>query len=273
MLGPVTSTKAGIGASLTLSAITLGMVVFGDAAGKVGGDAAFKYDGTTDTLTVGTGAGTIAIDDGGTIWTTGAQSLALGAIGATKVLVGNAAFGPQVDNVYDLGASTVGFKDTFMTGEVTQDEEADPSAPGANIGSLYVKDIDSRSYHVAKYPTGNVQIISGEPASVQTVDATVTTCLTVAVPTNSVLYMQVAATGYQSAGTNAAAYYQGAAYKNVAGVVTLIGAVSTMNTLESNAAWDFAPSISGTNILWRLTGVAATTIDWDCVLVDQLVSP
>ncbi len=57
-----------------------------------------------------------------------------------------------------------------------------------------------------------------------------------------------------------AAYRREWKVKNVAGVLTLVTLSSSQS--EDNAAWDALPVISGTNVLIRVTGVAAQTIKW-----------
>ena len=69
-----------------------------------------------------------------------------------------------------------------------------------------------------------------------------------------------------SAGTaeDGAAYIVRGAYKTVAGVVTLIGAIGLIYTAEDQPGWDCTLTISGTNVLVRVTGAVNNNVTWHC---------
>ena len=97
--------------------------------------------------------------------------------------------------------------------------------------------------------------------TVTTTDATVTTIRTIATTSNTCIFVNVKATARNTANTQGAGYVLRAVYLNNAGVLTQIG-IDDKLSIESNSAWEIATSISTTNILIRVTGVAATTINW-----------
>ncbi len=52
-------------------------------------------------------------------------------------------------------------------------------------------------------------------------------------------------------------------YKTVTGTVTLLGgAVQADYTVENQAGWDATLTISGTNVLLRVTGATSNNITW-----------
>jgi hypothetical protein len=105
--------------------------------------------------------------------------------------------------------------------------------------------------------------------TVQTADATVTDIATVAVAEGDLWVVTATVIGRQSDGSNRALYtLQGCFYRNVAGNVTQTGSTIVITSIESNAAWDCtlnADTVAQT-VDVRVTGVAATTIDWKCKL-------
>lgn len=105
------------------------------------------------------------------------------------------------------------------------------------------------------------------PGFVATTDATVTTLLAYPVPANTVSLLVAHVSARRTAGGNAGAgYVRRGTYRNDAGVVTLIGAVQDDYTAEDTAGWDCTLDISGTDVRVRVTGAAATAIDWQGVV-------
>lgn len=100
--------------------------------------------------------------------------------------------------------------------------------------------------------------------SVQTTDATVTDVSTFTTVPSKVFYV-IAEIAAINAGdlTTGAAYVRSAAFRtSAAGVLTIIGAVATTVTIEDTAGWDATIDASGTDIRVRVTGAAATTVNW-----------
>ncbi len=105
---------------------------------------------------------------------------------------------------------------------------------------------------------------AGYGVNTNTTDATVTVAATRATGSNTIYYVKakVVAVATGTFGSDVAAYERVACIKNVAGTVTLQGSVTAVATIESNAAWDCTIDVSGTNIVVKVTGAAATAITW-----------
>jgi len=102
---------------------------------------------------------------------------------------------------------------------------------------------------------------------VTTTNATQTTLHTIPIVASNTYKIRAEVTARRtggSAGTadDAAAYEFVGTYKTAAGVVTLIGAVTALYTAESQAGWDATFTISGTNVLVRVTGATNNNIVW-----------
>lgn len=99
-------------------------------------------------------------------------------------------------------------------------------------------------------------------ASVQTTDATVTTLISKTLAEGKA-YIIVAKVVGKQADTNRASYVRRVCvYRPAAGSATLQGSVQDELTIESDANWDCTVDVSGNDARVRITGVAATTIDW-----------
>ena len=99
-------------------------------------------------------------------------------------------------------------------------------------------------------------------ATAQTTDATVTTCGTVTPADATVVLVEAAVVGRKSDGTAGAVYRLAAGFRRAGGTVTQIGVLTVVVAIEDNVLWDAVFDVSGTAIRVRVTGVAATTIDW-----------
>jgi hypothetical protein len=62
--------------------------------------------------------------------------------------------------------------------------------------------------------------------------------------------------------SKSAGYVRLAAFKNDGGTLAQIGATAAPLTVETDGAWDFGLSASGTEIRATVTGAAATNINW-----------
>jgi microcystin-dependent protein len=118
-------------------------------------------------------------------------------------------------------------------------------------------------------PTGGVGTISTSiyQNSVSTTDATQTTLHTIAVPASQCLFIRAFVVGRRTGGVagtaeDCAAYEVKALYKNVAGTATLVGSVFTHLTVESQAGWDCTFTVSGGNVLVRVTGATDNNVSW-----------
>lgn len=100
---------------------------------------------------------------------------------------------------------------------------------------------------------------------VTTSDATVTTIANFTLSTNTAYRVTARVVAMQGA-TNRAMYTREAlVYRAGAGAV-LEGSVSALSTVESNGVWDCTIDVNSNDVRVRVTGVAATSINWVCVL-------
>jgi hypothetical protein len=101
------------------------------------------------------------------------------------------------------------------------------------------------------------------PVILDTTDATVTTLDSFTLASNTGVVCSWLVSAIKSDRTEAAAYSVQAMFKNNAGTVALVGAVTITIIAESDAAW-VGPSmdVSGTTIRLRVAGKAGTNIGW-----------
>ena len=101
-------------------------------------------------------------------------------------------------------------------------------------------------------------------SEVQTTDANATTLATVAVPTGKILFVEVDIAGDKSDHTQGAGYVIRAAWRNVAGVLTQVSADEVDVVFQDDATWgEPSTAASGANVLIKIVGKAATTINWN----------
>lgn len=102
---------------------------------------------------------------------------------------------------------------------------------------------------------------------VRTTDATVTTLHTIAITSNRTYHIEARIQARRTGGTagtadDGAGYIIEGTYKTAAGTVTLIGALTVVHVAEDQPAWDATLTISGTNVLVRVTGAANNNVTW-----------
>lgn len=99
-------------------------------------------------------------------------------------------------------------------------------------------------------------------ASVQTTDATVTVIDTIPIPTDESVGLRIDVTAIKNDGTKALDLSRKATFANDGGTVSLIGTETNSHFERQDVNMDVTLVISGTNVQVKVTGVAATTIDW-----------
>lgn len=102
---------------------------------------------------------------------------------------------------------------------------------------------------------------------VATTDATVTTLHTFTVPTSTTYMITAYVVARRTGGASGTAedgagYVVRGTYKNTAGTVAIIGAVSADYTAESQAGWDATLDTTGATVRIRVTGAASNSITW-----------
>jgi hypothetical protein len=109
-------------------------------------------------------------------------------------------------------------------------------------------------------PDGSVR------GTVQTTDATQTTAASFTVADKSVVTLIVTISAMQSDYSKGAGYQRRATYRRD-GALSLIGTVQTLGTdAEESAGWDVTLDLSGSAVRARVTGAAATTVNWTAAM-------
>jgi hypothetical protein len=120
-------------------------------------------------------------------------------------------------------------------------------------------------------------ILQTQQSSVLTTNATVTTIYTIPTTSDTEIMFSAHLVARRTGGASGAAgdgagYIFNGLYKNVAGVLSAIGVPTATVIGESQAAWDFTSSVSGTNILLRVTGAAGNNVQWTLNKLDLSVN-
>lgn len=131
-----------------------------------------------------------------------------------------------------------------------------------DVGKVF-RILDEPNYYIIKTSGGEfMQIPSEDVQEVQTSDATVTSCGEYATANDYVYHVEVRALASVDTGGNAASYTRMATFKNDSGTLSAVGSVTSDHTAEDSAGWEVTLDANGTDIRVRVTGQAATTINW-----------
>jgi len=108
---------------------------------------------------------------------------------------------------------------------------------------------------------------------VSTTNATVTTILTIVLPTAGNVVGQAFVNARDSGG-NAKSWNVNFGGKSVAGVASVLGAVASLLAVgdAGAATWAVSVSASSGNILLQVTGALATNIDWSAYVTTYQAS-
>jgi len=102
-----------------------------------------------------------------------------------------------------------------------------------------------------------------EGEDVSTSDATVTTIDSIGTITDSSNHVVAFVSGITSDGATAGSYHIEGTFNNDSGTVTQVGSTTQVHAAEEDATWGGATfAVSSNNILVKVTGKAATNIDW-----------
>lgn len=105
--------------------------------------------------------------------------------------------------------------------------------------------------------------LDSRPSKFQTTDATVATAYTEAPTDGEACAVRAVVTARKVGGSQASRYVLEALVRRSGATTTLIGSVSRVVEIEDDAAWHADIDVDGgTDFRVRVTGAAATTIDW-----------
>jgi len=113
-------------------------------------------------------------------------------------------------------------------------------------------------------------------ATVQTVDATVTSIITYALPDATVANFVVNVEARRPSNGDSHMFQVGVgAKRHAGGAAALVGVgVDLLNQTDAGAAtWVVAFAVSGNNVLVRVTGQGFVTIEWMAILSVDLYTP
>lgn len=116
--------------------------------------------------------------------------------------------------------------------------------------------------------TGTLTHADLQRGTVQTTNATPTTIITYSglSANDTAVQIVITVTGLKNNFTEAAGYFLSGTFRRTGGTITQVGSTLMISQNEDTASWDATLSVSGTDILVQVTGVAATTINWRAVL-------
>ena len=138
---------------------------------------------------------------------------------------------------------------------------------GAKIVSFYSDNLTTGKSFVSK--DGEYAQVRG---TVQTTDATVTTAATFTLAaTSKVYHIKAIIVGRTTSDANRASYELDATVYRAGAGALIQGAITSVHTVESDAAWDATFDVSGNDLRVRVTGVAATTINWASTITYVIV--
>lgn len=176
----------------------------------------------------------------------------------TNLVIGQTTYPSGVFSIYNSSANDNYFAGTLTIGTTTVSAQLT-----VNQGTL--------GNEVARWQstaTNDDPRCSIYQNRVATTNATVTTLHTVAIPANTTVQLTAYVVARRTGGASGTAedgagYVIYATLKNVAGVATIIGAVSAIYTAEDQAAWDATIDVDGGgNARVRVTGAAGNNVTW-----------
>lgn len=206
---------------------------------------------------------------------TGSDNTAVGAgagttlTGSNNVLVGS---GASTQATTTNNSIVVGYAVSGKAGVITGNGNnvVTIQTPVANVG-MFCNSLRSAAgtstvqYIEATgeltYTTGSSSGNSGIAFSVVTTNAALTTAYTQPVATGKTVLLIVNLAALNSTSTTGGSYIVKASFRNNSGVVSQISSTIT-ETFADSLTWTVSYSISGTNVLFRVSGALGVTINW-----------
>ncbi len=132
----------------------------------------------------------------------------------------------------------------------------------SKLGTTGTETIVSQQFDTNINAKGTLRTV--EPKNVQTTDATVTTLDSFTLASNTGVVWTAVVTAVKSDKSQAAAYIRTACFRNNAGTVAQVSTTQDGGTFEDDSTWDCTLDFTGTTCRIRVTGKAATTVQWTC---------
>lgn len=251
--------------TLDMSGITTATTrawVFPDAAGTFVAAAATQtltnktINGASNTLTVRLGSdvsGTLPVANGGT----GVTSLTVPASGIlvgttdTQTLTNKILTTPTIAQIVNTGTLTLPSSNDTLVGRATTDTLTNKTLTSPVLGGT------------PQY-TGTRGVIKSVVAEVQTTDATVTTCGSYTMSDETLCAFDVIVTAARRTNvTKGGRWKRSVVYRRTsAGAPTIVGTLETGTDQETDSAWDVTIDVSSNDVRVRVTGAAATNVNW-----------
>lgn len=111
------------------------------------------------------------------------------------------------------------------------------------------------------------------PGKIQTTDATYTMCSFYTLPDECLAFVTATVLGIQSGSSNTAGYKLNAVVEAQSGTRAVVSTVEQSIIKEDTPTWDANIDVSGNDVRVMVTGVAATTIDWQATMEITLFKP
>ena len=102
---------------------------------------------------------------------------------------------------------------------------------------------------------------------IQTLDATPTILFKRTIEDKSAYWIEGYILAQKSDATDRAAYLRRVLVFRNGGAATIQGAVSAVETIESDVTWDATFDVLGNDVRLKVTGKAGTTINWNAVIL------
>jgi len=214
-------------------------------------------------------------------------TLIMGASSSVHSLFPNSAvFGAVDSDIFILsGISGTPRNTVFFSGSPANETMRINTAGNVGIGvitptaKIHVQGIDATTLINQRLEpvAGVTEDTNG--ATISTINNTITTIQTIAIPLDTVLLivcnftsrLTIVSGGGLGIVGDGNGYMRTVKAKNVGGVVT-IGAVQSDFTSEDNVAYDVNLTVSGTDVLARVTGDNANTVTWNVITKTYKVS-
>lgn len=259
--------------SLTLTGdldLTGGVVIGGSLTlSTLSADSLLATDSSSDVETVTIGAGLVYTSS-----TLGVDGVledldTLGPNSANGEFIVGSAAGTLVWESGDTARTSLGLgtgdSPVFTNIDVTGLIDGRIAYVGSGALADSILEADSTTVSVRSSGAKSDGLTYEQVSAIQTTDATVTTLDSLTLEDENTYNISAQIVGVKSDGTDRASYnFIGTYYRTGAGNATIQGSVTTTHTEESNSSWSCVLDTNSNDVRVRVTGVAATTIEWSC---------